>query len=98
MIAHIHGTTLVGHRFPPDEGGRLADHLLHRNLDWTNLQVDLTNLPPALLISGFFNGFLTAIHRKRPDLLDQAKRIDWLLDHDFQRQHVARCMKHFEIH
>ena len=96
MITEIEGFKLVGTHFPPEEGARLARKLIDQDVDWEELQVDLRGLPPSLLISGFFNGFLAAISKDRPELLTNARKINWVLDHDFQIDNVRRWMTGFE--
>ena len=95
MTTKLIGSELVGNEFPPEEGAKLAKMLISRNVDWLNMTVDLRGLPPSLLISAFFNGFLAAINEERPDLLPTAKKINWVLDHDFQYENVRRWMKGF---
>ena len=97
MTTEIVGSNLVGSEFPPDEGAKLAKILIGRSVDWQQLTVDLRGLPPSLLISAFFNGFLAAINNEQPDLLQSAKRIRWVLDHDFQYENVRRWMKGFVV-
>ncbi|MDE2807500.1 MAG: hypothetical protein OXN90_03705 [Gemmatimonadota bacterium] len=97
MTTEIVGSELVGNEFPPEEGARLAKTLLDRDVDWQHITVDLRGLPPSLLISAFFNGFLAAINGERPDLLQSAKKIRWVLDHDFQYENVRRWMKGFVV-
>ena len=68
-----------------------------QDLDWGKLKVDLRGLPPSLLISGFFNGFLAAVNQDKPALLTSARKIRWVLDHDFQDDTVRRWMKGFAV-
>ena len=96
MPHQIKGLDIVGKRFPPDEGATLARAILHKDLNFDQLEVDLRGLPAALLISAFFNGFLAAISAERPDLLPKAKRITLKFDHDFQSENAARWMKGFK--
>ena len=97
MSTTVIGSELVGNEFPPEEGAKLAKILIARNVDWQKLTVDLRRLPPSLLISAFFNGFLAAVNQERPDLLPIAKKISWVLDHDFQDENVRRWMKGFVV-
>ena len=86
MPHEIKGREIIGIGFPPDEGAMLARELLKQDLDFDHLEVDLTGLPAALLISAFFNGFLTAISAERPEVLPKAKKISFKFDHDFQQK------------
>ena len=97
MTTEIVGSELVGNEFPPEEGAKFAKMLIDKNVDWQDMTVDLRGLPPSLLISAFFNGFLAAISEQRPDLLQTAKKIHWRLDHDFQCENVRRWMKGFVV-
>ena len=65
-----------------DGGALLARELLNREWDFDQLEVDLTGLPAALLISAFFKGFLMVISAERPELLPKAKRIGLRFDHN----------------
>ena len=97
MTTTVIGSELVGNDFPPEEGAKLAKILIAKNADWQSMTVDLRGLPPSLLISAFFNGFLAAVHEERPKLLPTAKKIGWMLDHDFQDENVRRWMKGFVV-
>ena len=68
---------VVGVGFPPDEGKALAIHLIEGFMHWGNLIIDAREAPPALLISGFYNGFWTEVFDRRPDLLSAALELDW---------------------
>ena len=57
--------------------------------------VDVRGLPPALLIGGFYSGFLHQIHDRDPELLSDARRIRWTTDHEFQREQAERAMESF---
>ena len=82
--------------FPPDEGAGLAKAILAQDLEFDQLEVDLQGLPASLLISAFFNGFLAAISKERPELLPKAKKVRWKFDHDFQYENVNRWMRGFQ--
>jgi hypothetical protein len=86
----------VGTSFPTDEGTRLADALLRAPDDWTNLSIDLRKMPAGLLISAFFNAFLQRIYEKKPDCLEDARRLQWKLAHPFQEKNVKEWMKDFK--
>jgi len=58
--------------------------------------VDLTGMAPSLLIGPFFFAFLQTVHEEDPDRLPEARRIEWLLDYDFQKEHVSDWMKSFK--
>ena len=93
---NINARKYVSDGFPPDEGGRLANALMDSSaVDWNKLQIDLTQLPPSLLISAFFNGFLQTLVDRRPELLKVARQITWKVPFDFQRENIARWMKDF---
>ena len=96
MTQQLRAVELIGTRFPPDEGAELARAILGQDLEFDQLEVDLQGLPPSLLISAFFNGFLAAISRERPELLSRAKKVRWKFDHDFQYENANRWMKGFQ--
>ena len=96
MPQEIRGREILGNSFPPEEGALLAKEILNQDLDFDQLEVDLTGLPAALLISAFFNGFLAAISAERPELLPKAKKIAWKFDHDFQKKNADIWMKGFK--
>lgn len=97
MTTNISANQYVGTGFPPDEGTKLGNKLLEKSdVDWDDLHVDLTSLPAGLLISAFFNGFLQCIFEKAPNLLDKARKTDWKLKFDFQRDNVRRWMDDFK--
>jgi len=86
----------LGTGFPPDEGKNLAELLLQKgDVTWDDLEIDLSALPAALLISAFFNGFLQKIHDKRPDLLSTCRKIHWRVAFEFQKSNIDRWMKDF---
>ena len=96
MPHEIKGREIIGIGFPPDEGAALASELLKQDLDFDHLEVDLTGLPAALLISAFFNGFLTVVSSERPEVLPKAKKIAFKFDHDFQKRNADFWMEGFE--
>lgn len=84
------------HMFPADAGRTLADTLMHeRPAGWGDEEVVLLWLPPAMLISSFFDAFLTQIHDKQPSLLGTARSTRWVAKFDFQKENIARWMKEF---
>lgn len=91
----INAKDIVGTDFPPDEGAHLADELLKRG-SLEGLTVDLRELPPSLVISAFFNGFLQFIFGRNPTMLELARRVRWEVKFDFQRENIARWMKDFK--
>ncbi len=95
MTNLIKGTEFIGNRFPPEEGSEFARALLKKDLDWDQLAIDLKGLPASLLISSFFNGFLTTIATERSELLAKARKIRWEFDHDFQYENSTRWIKWF---
>ena len=96
MTSQIKGFEIIGKGFPPEEGAELARTILSQNLKFDQLEVDLQGLPASLLISAFFNGFLSVISTERPELLSQAKRVTWKFDHDFQYENARRWINGFQ--
>lgn len=92
----IKANEYVGRGFPPDEGKKLATALLGRELHWDDLEIDVAGLAPALLISAFFNGFLQEVFDRNQSLLNKAKKVKWILQFPFQREHVDTWMTHFK--
>jgi hypothetical protein len=96
LAMEIDAKPIVRTGFPPDEGKFLADKLLDRpDVDWGDLAIDISKLPPALLISAFFNGFLQEIYDRRRELLDRDRRVRWNVQFDFQLENVAKWMRDF---
>jgi hypothetical protein len=92
----VDANAICGTGFPTDEGIKLADALLERSdLVWKQVVVDVHHLPPGLLISAFFNGFLQRVFEKRPARLSDAREVKWILAFGFQRENVAEWMKSF---
>jgi hypothetical protein len=95
-MSKINAKSIVRNGFPPDEGKRLAEELLHKDdLCFSGLEVDLTECDSALLITAFFNAFLQTVHEVAPTRLDEAREIVWDLEFDFQRENVSELMKDF---
>ena len=81
--------------FPTDAGRKLAIRMLDRAArPWA--EVNLSGLPPELLIGGFFFAFLQTVYDSEPELLDEAKGIRWILDHAFQDERVSDWMTSFQ--
>ncbi len=94
---HIDAREIVASGFPTDEGARLAHHILEKHRDKLDkIVVSLRGLPPALLISAFFNAFLQHIADKAPELLGAARALKWELAFDFQAENVQRWMRDFK--
>lgn len=82
--------------FPPKGGQDLALRMLESvPPPWDEREVELRGSPPEMLIGPFFFAFLQTVHEVRPELLATARKIRWLLDHDFQRENVADWMRTF---
>jgi len=93
----INANEHVGHAFPPDAGKRLASALLKQpDLSWDDLEIDVRWLPPALLISAFFNGFLQQVYATNPDILPKARQVRWLLRFAFQNANFEKWMVSFQ--
>ena len=91
----IDAREIIGSGFPPEEGTFLADQML-KLPTWDNVIVDLRKCAPGLLISAFFNGFLQRVADKSPSRLAAARKVEWQLAHEFQRDNVAKWMKNFK--
>lgn len=86
----------VGSGFPPSEGELLADKLVAMNLpSWNELIVDVSNCPPALLISAFFNAFLQRVFELHPDRLQEARAISWKSRFPFQDKNIKEWIEGF---
>lgn len=89
----------VGAGFPPGEGERLADWLVNQGLPaWNELLIDLSDCPPALLISAFFNAFLQRISEVCPERLQEAKTIAWKARFPFQEKNIAGWVASFKAY
>ncbi len=91
----LNAKEILGQEFPPDEGKRLADDLLARDINWRDLTIDVSSCSPSLLISAFFNGFLQEIFERKASLLDDARLVKWRFKFSFQEENVARWMREF---
>lgn len=95
-MATVEAKRVVNVGFPPEEGAKLADYLIRSgDVEWEALTVDARGLPPSLLISAFFNGFLQGIFESRPGDLDRAKKVKWSVDFDFQVKNIALWVQKF---
>lgn len=93
----IDARLIVNRGFPPSEARALADHLLALpELGWDELRVSLRGCDASLQISAFFTEFFWRIDEKKPELLDQALKIRWEVDHDFQRAAIERYVGTYE--
>ncbi|WP_437736835.1 hypothetical protein [Sorangium sp. So ce1335] len=96
MGTPVNARKLVGHGPPSEEGRNLSSALLATaGISWADLEIDARGLPPGLLISAFFSGFLESVHENRPALLRKAKRVKWHLSFQFQEENVARWTHDF---
>ncbi|MCI0420805.1 MAG: hypothetical protein L0312_16520 [Acidobacteria bacterium] len=95
-MAYVNAREIIGTRFPPEEGEKLADALMREHDDWSCLIVDLRRCPPSLLISAFFNAFLQKVYEERPDLLRAAREIEWQLAYPFQTDNVKTWVADFK--
>jgi hypothetical protein len=85
----------LDHLSPADAGTNLAKALLDSGQALDELEVDLRDCPPALLISGFFQAVLQHVHETEPTKLEVARQIAWKVRHDFQRRHIAQWVGDF---
>lgn len=93
----INANEFVGRGFPTEEGRKLARTLLEdKRTVWDELEIDLSGLAPALLISAFFNGFLQEVFDRNSALLSKARQIHWGLQFSFQKTNVDSWMTHFK--
>lgn len=84
----------LGNDLPSEEGAKLASIILDKFV-MRDLVVNCFGVKPSLLISSFFNGFMTRIHEQRPASLDIARNIIWELEFDFQKENIVRWMVEF---
>lgn len=96
-MTQINANKIVGTGFPTDEGCRLAESLLSNPaIDWSSLEIDLTQCDSALLISAFFNSFLQTVYERESERLPQAREVRWKLEFPFQRANVDEWMRDFQ--
>jgi len=95
-MMNIDARMIVATGFPPDEGKKLAQHVLKECPELQDLEINVSRCPAALLIAAFFSSFLLEIHDNRPELLADARNISWVAKHPFQQENIARWMKDFE--
>lgn len=73
---------LLSNGTPAEEGARLARALLaNESTDWDDLAVDYRGMSFDMMGIDFFYGFLEQIATARPDLLECARRVKWLLSY-----------------
>ena len=82
--------------FPPSTGALLAVVVLEQGLEG-DLGLDVRGLPAALLITGFYNGFLQRVYETRPDLLETARSIKWVTDFPFQEKLATQVMQEWRV-
>lgn len=93
---NVDAAKVVSKGFPTDEGKVLARHVLKESGNQlTGLTIDLTDCQSAMLISAFFNSFLQHIYDTDHTLLSDAKKTNWVLKFDFQREKVHGWMNDF---
>jgi hypothetical protein len=82
---------------PREEGTRLAEALLSRDdVDWTDLTVDLRDMPSELLNISFFYGFLQRIADTRAEVLERARAVKWTLSYPALETLVGAFMLKFQ--
>ena len=82
---------------PAREGARLAEALLAKEgADWSDLTVDFRGMPIELLGISFFYGFLQRIADTRPEILDRARKVKWILSYSGLDEIVAAYMTMFQ--
>lgn len=80
---------------PTEAGDARARDLLASGTSLRDAVVDLTDHPPAMLIGGFFNAFLQHVHEHAPTQLKDARCIEWVVRHEFQRRNIATWVRNF---
>ncbi len=84
--------------WPIDEGIKLANVVLaapQGENGWPEDTVIL-DLPPGMLIGGFFNAFLQHVYEQRPEALEAARKTKWHAPFKFQRDMIADLMVGFK--
>lgn len=95
-IAVIKAVEIVHARELPETAGkRLAEEAIKRNVNFP-LEIDVSNISPAMLISALFLSFYDTIAETAPDQLEASKAIKWRTKHDFQQEHITRWTKEFK--
>jgi len=93
----INACEFVGLGHPAEEGKKLAQGLIGRpGFTWDNLEIDVSGLPGALLISAFFHGFLQHVCDVDAASLPRARSVRWCNRFEYQDENVARLMAAFE--
>lgn len=92
----VDASQIVGTRFPSEAGAALATHLLDQGAEWGSLEIVVTGLPPSLLTSSFFNGFLQTVHELEPSRLDAARSVRWVSRFAFQQSYIACWTQQFK--
>ncbi len=80
---------------PTEAGEALARELLASAIPLRGAVVDLTDRPPAMLIGSFFNAFLFHVHDHAPTQLEDARHVEWVVTHEFQRKNIAIWCRDF---
>ena len=62
-----------------------------QNTSWGSKRptIDLQRVPPHLLTSSFFHAFLKFFQDVDPDLLPEARRIQWITEFPFQQELIS---------
>ncbi len=93
---HVNAKEMLGHGFPPTQGAKLASKLLSDGADWTVVCIDLSGLPSSMIISGFVNGFLQAVHDADAAMVAVAKTVQWKTRFPFQHEDIATWVRDFK--
>lgn len=93
IVARDHVNLMISN---DDSGEAFARVVLGLGRALRDLRIDLTGLPPAFLISPFFNGFLQAVWDEDVALLEDAKQIQWQPEFEFQAEAIRRWTETFK--
>jgi hypothetical protein len=92
----INACALIKNGSPYQEGGRLCDALIDsygNGAGWRDLEIDVSDVPPEILITTFFRGFLERAHDVDRNLLPTVRILRWAARYDYQKRMAEDLMR-----
>lgn len=83
--------------FPIEEGVVLANTILANRSSWPNIRINLSRVPPALLISSFFDSILSHLsYELSEEAFDKIDEIKWITLYDYQYDSILKYINNFK--
>ena len=84
-------------KYPDNDGANIAKILLESsNTNWNDIIINLRKLNTEIIISVFFSSFLQTIYDMGREHLDDARKIKWEVNFNFQSANIERWMQEFQ--